>query len=108
MPMVRIPDNVVFRPFGEEMVVLNLGTGQYHGLNRSGGRMLEILAEVGDTAVAAPMIAAEFGHPLEDVARDLAELCTALEERSLVTIEAGTGEGAGGGSRPNAGTEPAP
>ena len=39
----RLPDHVVYRTFVYETVVLNLQTGKYHGLNRTGGRMLELL-----------------------------------------------------------------
>ena len=38
-----VPDHVVYREFVNETVVLNLETGTYHGLNPSGGRMLEAL-----------------------------------------------------------------
>jgi hypothetical protein len=93
MTRVRIPDHVVFRPFGRETVLLNLKTGQYHGLNRTGGRMLEVLADVGDTDVAAGTIAAEFSRPTDEVSRDMAELCAALAERSLVTIDGDGGSG---------------
>jgi hypothetical protein len=86
MPTVRLADNVVFRSFGSETVLLNLTTGQYHGVKGSGGRMLEVLADVGDVDLAARKIAGEYGHPLNEVLRDLMDLCAALEERSLVTV----------------------
>ena len=87
MARVSIPKDVVFRPFGQEMVVLNLKTGQYHGLNHTAGRMLEVLAEVGELDVAAGMIATEFDQPLADVSRDITELCEMLVARSLVVLE---------------------
>ena len=40
---VRLSENVVFRSFGSETVLLNLKSGQYHGVRGSGGRMLEVL-----------------------------------------------------------------
>ena len=39
----RVPDHVVYRKYVRETVILNLDTGTYHGLNRSGGKMLETL-----------------------------------------------------------------
>jgi hypothetical protein len=77
----------VFRSFGSETVLLNLSTGQYHGLKGTGGPMLEALTETGDLDAAARRIAADYGHPLEDVTRDLRDLCAALAERSLIEIE---------------------
>jgi hypothetical protein len=87
VPTVRLCDDVVFRSFGSETVLLNLTTGQYHGLKGSGGRMLEVLAETGDLEAAASLVAGEYGHPLQEVERDMTELCRALAERSLVTID---------------------
>jgi hypothetical protein len=87
MPTVRIPDNVVFRSFGTETVLLNLTTGQYHGLKGTGGRMLEVLAETGDVEAAAVQIAEEYGHPVDEVSRDMTELCAALAERALIELE---------------------
>ena len=100
MSQVRIPEHVVFRPFGAEIVLLNLQTGQYHGLNHTGGRMLEVLAEVGDMDVAAGRISAEFSRPIEEITKDMSELCNSLVERSLVEIDPDPG----GGSRPADGT----
>lgn len=82
-----IPGHVVFRTFVEETVVLNLETGQYHGLNKTAGRMLEVLAEVGELAEAAQRLATEFGHPEERVAEDLEAFCAELSERGLVELQ---------------------
>ena len=40
---VSIAPHVVYRSFATETVILNLQTGRYHGLNKTGGRMLELL-----------------------------------------------------------------
>jgi hypothetical protein len=87
MSKVRLAENVVHRSFGAETVLLNLDTGQYHGLRGSGGRMLELLGETGDVEASAQRIAEELHHPLEEVRCDIHELCRALAERSLLVIE---------------------
>jgi hypothetical protein len=87
MPTVRIPENVVFRSFGNETVLLNLTTGLYHGVRGVGGRMLEVLAETPDLGEAALRIADEYEYPLEEVSRDITELCEALAKRSLIELE---------------------
>ena len=89
MTRVRLSENVVHRSFGAETVLLNLDTGQYHGLRGSGGRMLELLGETGDVDESARRLAAEVGYPLDEVSRDMHELCRALAARSLVVIEDG-------------------
>jgi hypothetical protein len=86
----------VFRSFGNETVLLNLSTGQYHGLKGSGGRMLEVLAETPNLDEAAARIAAEYDQPLERVSRDMRSLCDSLAERSLVEIDDGTDDRANG------------
>lgn len=87
MPRVQLSDDVVYRSFGTETVLLNLRTGQYHGLRGSGGRMLELLAETGDLDDAAGRLAEEFDRPLDEVTRDLSELCEGLRERELLVVQ---------------------
>src|SRR3954451_5346063 len=84
---VTIPSDVVRRAFGEEMVLLNLTSGQYHGLNATAGYMLDLLEGSGDAAATAEQVARECYVPVEMVRDDLAELCQQLLERGLISIE---------------------
>jgi coenzyme PQQ synthesis protein D (PqqD) len=84
----RIPDYVVHRRFAQETVVLNLRTGCYHGLNPTGGRMLEVLDSSPSVADAAELLALEFEQPLAAILEDIVELCTALLERALIEVVA--------------------
>ncbi len=86
VPSVRfaIPQHVASRAFPTEMILLNLNTGQYHGLNPTGGRMYEVLGECGHLDEAAARLSGEFGQPLEAVASDLRDLCAGLVERGLL------------------------
>ena len=88
---VVVPDHVVFRAFDAETVLLNLQSGQYHGLNPTGGRMLELLRETGSQQRTAEAIAAETGHPVEEVAADVGELCQQLGERGLIELVPASG-----------------
>ncbi len=54
---ITIPETVVHRDFPSETVVLNLETGQYHGLNRTAGEMLTALEETDTVDAAAQQIA---------------------------------------------------
>ena len=81
---VRLPQHVVCRSFVAETVVLNLQTGQYHGLNPTAGKMLEALQQaptVGDTVSA---LASEYGVEQEQIERDLLSLTRGLLERGLI------------------------
>lgn len=85
---VSIPRHVVHRTFPTETVLLNLNTGQYHGLNPTAGRMFEVLCDCGDVDAAAATLAEEFEQPLETVTADLRDLCLGLLERGLLETAA--------------------
>jgi Coenzyme PQQ synthesis protein D (PqqD) len=84
---VKVPQNVVFRRFPAETVVLNLQTGKYHGLNPTAGRMLEALAESVSVSEAVEALAAEYDRPAAGVERDVQDLCRALLDRGLIETE---------------------
>lgn len=84
---ISIPQHVVHRSFEQETVLLNLETGQYHGLNQVAGKMLTELQETGDAQETARRVAEAFGVPVERVEADLAQLLAQLRERGLVVID---------------------
>lgn len=84
---IEIPTDVVRRAFGEEVVLLNLKTGQYHGLNATAGYMLDLLEASGDAATTAEQVARECLVPVDMVQADLADLCEQLLERGLITVD---------------------
>lgn len=83
----RLPRHVVYRSFVSETVLLNLQTGKYHGVNRTAGRMLEVLDADSDLHVVADRMADEFDQPLDAVRRDLAAFCDDLLERGLIEMQ---------------------
>jgi hypothetical protein len=89
MLRVRIPDQVVFRTFVSETVVLNLTTGRYHGLNTTAGRIMELFRQSDDAGTVADRLSAETGQPLEVVEQDLSQLCRDLVERGLIEVDGG-------------------
>lgn len=84
-----VPDHVVYREFVNETVILNLETGAYHGLNRSGGKMLETLGGAPTVRDAAKTLAAHYGVALPAIEDDLYEFCLNLHERGLVELTHG-------------------
>ncbi len=86
---ISVPDHVVYRSFDSETVVLNLGTGHYHGLNSTAGRMLDLLCETGSARLTAETLAREFNRPVEEIAGDVGELCRDLAARGLIEVGAG-------------------
>ena len=83
---VRVPDHVVYRTFVSETVVLNLKTGQYHGLNPTAGRILEILDDLGRLEAVIPAVADEFEEPVDRIEQDLRHLCEELLARELLEL----------------------
>lgn len=85
---VHVPDHVVYRWFEAETLLLNLDTGQYHGLNPTGGRLLQLLEETeGSVGQAVARLAEECGVGEEEIAPDLAEFCAQLSERGLIEVD---------------------
>src|SRR5271154_6423583 len=83
---LRVPQHVVHRSFVAETVVLNLRTGQYHGLNPTAGRMLEALDVAPTAGSTVPELAGEYGVEPVKVENDLIALCQGLLERGLIEI----------------------
>lgn len=83
---VRLPQHVVHRSFVAETVVLNLRTGQYHGLNPTAGRMLEALDVAPTAGATVPELAEEYGVEPAKIEDDLIALCQGLIERGLIEI----------------------
>jgi DNA-binding MarR family transcriptional regulator len=83
---VRLPQHVVHRSFVAETVVLNLHTGQYHGLNPTAGRMLEALDTAPTASTVVLELAREYGVEPGQIESDLTALCQGLLERGLIEI----------------------
>jgi hypothetical protein len=83
----RVPEHVVHRAFGDQTVLLNLQTGQYHGLNNTGRRMFELIEKQRSLDGIATELAAEYGVSEAEIASDLVDLCAALSERGLLELD---------------------
>jgi Coenzyme PQQ synthesis protein D (PqqD) len=83
---LRLPQHVVYRGFVNETVVLNLNTGQYHGLNPTAGKMLEALDAAPTAGAVVPELAREYRVDPAKIEGDLIALCQGLLERGLIEI----------------------
>ena len=83
---VAIATHVVYRTFATETVILNLQTGRYHGLNKTGGRMLELLERADSVADALAEFASGYGKEPVEVEPDVRTFCRRLHERGLIEI----------------------
>ena len=83
---IQIPDNVVFREFAQETVLLDIESGQYFGLNPTAGRMLAVLQEAQTVRDAAVTLTEDFPDAGDVLESDLCNLCVALSKRNLIVL----------------------
>ena len=83
---VAVPEHVVYRSLPSKTVVLNLQTGQHHGLNATAGSMLKALERASCVREAAAAVAGEYAQPQASVEQDMCELCSALLARGLIEL----------------------
>lgn len=88
---VKIPSHVVYREFPAETVILNLETGQYHGLNRTGGAILASLARTPNLQETVTAVAKQYGQDVADVERDVRAFCGDLLRRGLIRLDPASG-----------------
>jgi len=85
---VLASDDVVTREVGGELVLLDLASGTYFGLNEVGGRIWQLLSDGAVTlGEVADHIAAEYDVGADQVQADIVALASELSERKLLTIE---------------------
>ncbi|WP_299194675.1 PqqD family peptide modification chaperone [uncultured Erythrobacter sp.] len=83
--VVTASKDVVAQEVGGEMVLLDLASGQYFGLDKVGGRIWELLTEgplsLGDLCET---IETEFDAPRVAIEADMLALATSLGEQGLI------------------------
>jgi hypothetical protein len=84
---IRVPSHVAARTFSGETVLLNLATGEYHGLDSTGGAFLAALERNPDVAAAFDELLSVYAVDPAILERDLQGFCDALVERGLLEIE---------------------
>lgn len=82
-----VPRHVVFRVLVSETVLLNIDTGQYHGMDDTGSRFFEVLRDSADLESAVDVLLKEFAASRERIRADLLGYCSDLLERGLIELE---------------------
>lgn len=82
---VSVPEDVVSKELSGEMVLLNLATGEYFGLNEVGARMWSLLMKHGSPEPVLEALQAEFDVAPEVLRNDLMKLIADLSARGLVS-----------------------
>lgn len=85
---LSVSEEVVARDVGGEMVLLDLASGQYFGLDKVGGRTWELLSQRSYTiAELCDVVEAEFDAPRERIEEDLRALASQLAEQKLIVAQ---------------------
>ena len=80
----RIPEHVLSRKLDDEMVLLNLDSGEYFGLNDTGTRVWELLADGRSREEVADRLTDEFEVTIEVATDHVTSLCKELLEAGLL------------------------
>jgi hypothetical protein len=82
--VVRIPEEVLYRELDGELVLLNLRTGVFFGLDSVGTRIWHLLATHGSLGRVHRALVAEYEAPPRQLERDLIALVEKLRRKGLV------------------------
>ena len=82
---VSIPSQVMVRQVGEEVVILDLASGTYFGLDPVGARIWALMGEGRALAEICVTMLEEYEVEREQLEADVLRLAGELAERGLVT-----------------------
>jgi hypothetical protein len=85
---VEISDGVIWRDLGGDVVILNVETGVYFGLDGSGGQIWRELVEHGSIEKTFASLKQQFDVEPDELHRDLDALMDQLVEKRLVHLNA--------------------
>jgi hypothetical protein len=80
----RIPERVVHQRLGDEIVLLNLETGYYFGLNPTGARLWELISEGRGLEDAGRVLMAEYEIDEQTLSVDVGNLVGELQAKGLI------------------------
>ena len=89
-PPFSIPEHVLARKLDDEMVLLNLDSGEYFGLNDTGTRVWELVADGCSSAEVVDRLTDEFEVASEVATSHVETLCNELLEAGLLAAKTGS------------------
>ncbi len=82
--MYKIPDTSVNQKVGDELVILNLESGHYFGLDEVGARMVELIGEHGEPEKVVACMMEEYDASQSQIKADLEDLLRELTKHNLI------------------------
>jgi hypothetical protein len=85
---VHVPDGILFHTLEDELVLLNLNTGVYFGLNRVGTRIWRLLNEHPSSSLQQilSILVIEYAVTESRCAEELLSLVARLQEKRLLEV----------------------
>jgi Coenzyme PQQ synthesis protein D (PqqD) len=83
---LSIPEDIVFRDLAGEVVILNLGTGMYFGLNTVGTQIWRLISEGCSSEQIVATLLEEYEIEEARVQKDLDILLEQLNDVGLITL----------------------
>ena len=87
---VELNPSVIYRDVSGEIVLLNLQSGVYYGLDPVGSRMWRLLMEQRPLDDVCAVMLEEYEVSAEVLRSDLARLVEELSSKGLLTIQSGS------------------
>jgi hypothetical protein len=81
---VRVPDDVLISNLQEELVILNLDSERYYGLDDVGTRFLSVLNTADSIEAAYEMLRGEYDVDAQNLRQDLLELVEDLVGQGIL------------------------
>ena len=97
---VEISDGVIWRDLGGDIVILNVETGVYFGLDGSGGQIWRELAKHGSIEKTFESLRQRFDAESDELRRDIDEMVNQFVQKRLVRLIAKPGRPSGKPGRP--------
>ena len=82
--MYKIPETSVNQKVGDELVILNLESGHYFGLDEVGARMVELIGEHGEIDKVVACLTEEYDANEAQIKAGLEELLGELKKNKLI------------------------
>ena len=82
---IQISEDAIFRELDGEVVILNLDTGIYFGLNPTGTRIWNLIAQHGSLQKVLETMTEEYEVPPASLENDILQLVGQLAEKGLVS-----------------------
>jgi hypothetical protein len=83
---MTIPPQVMTRTVGDEVVILDLASGTYFGLDPVGARVWELMTDGLSLGEICTQMLAEYEVAREDLERDVLSLAAELLEQHLIAV----------------------